>query len=43
MMARLQPGVADDVQELVGKVEATLTGGMRHDFGEVSQIELKVQ
>ncbi len=31
MMARFQSGVANDVQELIGQMEAALTGGGRHD------------
>jgi hypothetical protein len=37
MMPRLQPGVADDIQNLVGQQEAVLTGRTRHgrDFGDL--------
>ena len=43
MMARLQPGVSDDVQKLIGQVEAALTGGKRHGWRGFRRFAKKVQ
>src|ERR1700688_3451014 len=43
MMARFQSGVADDVQELIGQVEAALTGRGRHDQSRFPRFITKEQ